>query len=81
MSRGINRRPVWRSLRIRPFLPIAVVAFVFSMGTVYGAGATAGMWWLLLLLLATPIRVLLRSLRSAAEGTALPSDPALGGTP
>jgi len=55
----ITRRPLSRALRVGPFMPISLVAFVFSMGTIYGAGATAGMWALILVLLAAPIWVYL----------------------
>ena len=71
----INRRPVSRALRIGPFMPIAIVAFVFSMATIYGAGATAGMWCLILLLLATPIWVFLRGAQSPAGRTTFPPGP------
>jgi amino acid transporter len=54
------RKPVSRAFRIGPFMPIAIVAFVFSMGTIYGAGASAGMWSLILLLLAAPVWVFLQ---------------------
>jgi hypothetical protein len=50
----ITRRPLSRALRIGPFMPISIVAFVFSIGTIYGSGATAGMWALILLLIAAP---------------------------
>jgi APA family basic amino acid/polyamine antiporter len=56
----VTRQHVARALRIGPFTPVAIVAFVFSMGTIYGAGATAGMWSLILFLLATPVWVFLR---------------------
>jgi basic amino acid/polyamine antiporter, APA family len=46
-------------------MPVAIVAFVFSMGTIFGAGPTAGMWSLILLMLATPIWVFLRRARPA----------------
>jgi basic amino acid/polyamine antiporter, APA family len=55
----VARRPVSRALRVGPFMPIAIVAFVFSIGTIYGAGASAGMWSLILVLLATPLWTLL----------------------
>jgi APA family basic amino acid/polyamine antiporter len=51
----VTRRPLSRVLRVGPFMPISIVAFVFSMGTIYGSGASAGMWTLILLLLAAPI--------------------------
>jgi amino acid transporter len=65
----VTRRPVARALRIGPFMPVAIVAFVFSMGTIFGAGATAGMWSLILLMLATPVWVFLRGARPV-PGTA-----------
>ena len=55
----ITRRPLSRALRVGPFMPVSLVAFVFSMGTIYGSGATAGMWALILVLLAAPIWVFL----------------------
>jgi amino acid transporter len=55
----LARRPISRALRIGPFMPVAIVAFVFSIGTIYGAGASAGMWSLILVLLATPLWTLL----------------------
>lgn len=55
----VTRRPLSRALRIGPYMPIAIVAFVFSLGTIYGSGASAGMWALILLMLATPIWVFL----------------------
>ena len=65
----LKRREISRALRIGPFTPVALVAFVFSLGTIYGAGAEAGMWSLLLILLAAPVWVFLR--RGSGEG----SDP------
>jgi amino acid transporter len=61
-----TRRPVSRALRVGPFTPVAIVAFVFSMGTIYGAGAEAGMWSLILLLLATPMWIFLNRTRAGA---------------
>ncbi len=61
----VTRKPVSRALRIGPFTPVAIVAFVFSLGTIYGAGAQAGMWSLILLLLAAPVWVFLS--RASAE--------------
>jgi amino acid transporter len=63
----VTRRPVSRALRIGPYMPIAIVAFVFSMGTIYGAGASAGMWCLILILLAAPIWAFLRRERSDGD--------------
>jgi hypothetical protein len=55
----VTRRPLSRVLRLGPFMPVSLVAFVFSLGTIYGSGATAGMWALILLLLAAPVWVFL----------------------
>jgi len=55
----VTRRPLSRALRIGPYMPVAIVAFVFSLGTIYGSGASAGMWALILLMLATPLWVFL----------------------
>lgn len=51
----INRNPLSRALNIGPYVPVGVVAFVFSVGTIYGSGANAGMWSLILLMLAVPV--------------------------
>ena len=56
----VKRAPISRALRIGPFMPVSIVAFVFSLGTIYGAGADAGMWSLILLLLAAPVWTYLR---------------------
>jgi APA family basic amino acid/polyamine antiporter len=64
----ITRRPLSRALRIGPFMPVSLVAFVFSLGTIYGSGATAGMWALILLMLAAPMWVFLA--RTGAPGAA-----------
>ena len=55
----ITRKPVSQALRIGPFMPVSIVAFVFSLATIFGAGASAGMWALILLLLAAPVWVYL----------------------
>jgi basic amino acid/polyamine antiporter, APA family len=55
-------------------MPIAIVAFVFSMGTIYGAGAQAGMWSLMLLLLAAPVWIFLQRQPQAPGGTASAPD-------
>lgn len=62
----LTRHPLSRALRVGPYTPTAVVAFVFSIGTIYGAGATAGMWALIMLLLATPIWVFLKNRKTDA---------------
>lgn len=51
----VKRRPISRALRIGPFMPVAIAAFVFSVGTIYGSGPVAGMWSLILIMLAAPI--------------------------
>ncbi len=56
----MKRHPLSRVLRIGPYTPVAIVAFTFSLGTIFGAGAQAGMWSLILILLATPLWVFLR---------------------
>jgi hypothetical protein len=56
-------------------MPIAIVAFVFSMGTIYGAGADAGMWSLILILLAAPVWAFLRNAPSAPEETSAQAEP------
>jgi basic amino acid/polyamine antiporter, APA family len=71
----VTRQRVARALRIGPFTPVAIVAFVFSIGTIYGAGATAGMWSLILFLLATPVWVFLR--RAHFVPGATPAQPDL----
>lgn len=55
----IKRKEISNVLRIGPFTPVALVALVFSFGTIYGAGPTAGMWSLILILLAAPVWVFL----------------------
>ena len=47
----------------RTYIPIAFVAFMFAMWTIYGSGPTAGMWGLLLLLSGLPIYVVLNHRR------------------
>jgi amino acid transporter len=69
----INRNPLSRALNIGPYVPIGIVAFVFSVGTIYGAGADAGMWSLILLLLAVPVWIHLSAdkPKAAAEVSSL----------
>jgi APA family basic amino acid/polyamine antiporter len=55
----VTRKPLSRALRIGPYMPVGIVAFTFSMATIYGAGADAGMWALILILLAAPVWVFL----------------------
>ena len=71
----VTRQRVARALRIGPFTPVAIVAFVFSMGTIYGAGATAGMWSLILFLLATPVWVFLRRAHSVPGAAPAQANP------
>ncbi|TCT06803.1 amino acid permease [Aquabacter spiritensis] len=51
----------------RTYLPIAFVAFLFAMWTIYGSGPTAGMWGLLLLLSGLPIYILLHHKRAGTD--------------
>lgn len=57
----LSRRPESRALRIGPYMPIAIVAFVFSLWTIYGAGPAPGMWGLLLILVGLPFYVRVRA--------------------
>ncbi len=52
-----RRDEVAATFRVGPFTPVALVALVFSLATIYGAGAVAGMWALILILLAAPVWV------------------------
>lgn len=45
----------WGGFRLGPYKPYALVAFIFSLWTVYGSGPQAGLWCLLLLLVALPV--------------------------
>lgn len=63
----LTRRPLSRVLRVGPFMPVSLVAFVFSIGTIYGSGATAGMWALILLMLAAPVWVFLAGAHETGE--------------
>lgn len=51
----------------RTYIPIAFVAFLFAMWTIYGSGPTAGMWGLLLLLSGLPIYVVLHHRRVQSD--------------
>lgn len=42
------------------YVPIALVAFIFSTWTIYGSGPQAGMWGLLLLLIGLPVYAFLK---------------------
>ncbi|WP_217354611.1 amino acid permease [Ruegeria atlantica] len=48
-------------LNPKTYLPVAGIAFLFSMVTIFGAGAEAAMWGLLLLLTGLPVYVLIRT--------------------
>ena len=63
----IKREPVSRALRVGPFTPVALVALIFSLATIYGAGAVAGMWSLILILLTAPVWVYIFNLPNAEE--------------
>jgi len=64
----VTRRPLSRALRVGPYMPVSLVAFVFSIGTIYGSGATAGMWALILVLLAAPVWVFLVGAAPSSRG-------------
>ncbi len=51
----VTRNPASKTLPIGPYIPFGTVAFVFSVATIYGAGPDAGMYSLLLLMLAVPV--------------------------
>lgn len=51
----VKRKSISSVLRVGPFTPVSLVALVFSFSTIYGAGETAGMWSLILILLAAPV--------------------------
>lgn len=51
------------------YIPLAIVAFLFSMWTIYGAGPAAGMWCLLMILAGLPVYVLLMRHKIRAETT------------
>ncbi len=55
----VKRDPLSKILNIRPYILLGSVAFLFSLGTIYGAGPEAGMYSLLLLMLATPVWLLI----------------------
>lgn len=50
-------------LNIKTYVPVGTIAFVFSVATIYGSGPTAGMWSLLLLMLAVPVWLLIEKER------------------
>jgi amino acid transporter len=66
----VKREPIGRTLRIGPYTPVAIVALIFSLATIYGSGPQAGMMALILLMLAAPIWVFLVNRPTASvEGT------------
>ena len=67
-----------RALRIGPFTPAAIVAFVFSIGTIYGSGAEAGMWSLILIMLAAPVWVYLQD-KGTESSSSIHASPQPGG--
>jgi basic amino acid/polyamine antiporter, APA family len=56
-----KRAPISKILNIKPYVPIATVAFIFSISTIYGAGPNAGMWALILLMLTVPMWIFITS--------------------
>jgi arginine:agmatine antiporter len=56
----MRMKSISRVFRIGGYMPIAIVGFVFSLLTIYGAGPVAGMWTLLLLLSGLPLYVALQ---------------------
>lgn len=65
----------------RTYVPIAFVAFLFSMWTIYGAGPEAGMWGLLLLLAGLPFYVMVKREHGKADAAALPTPTVLQSQP
>jgi basic amino acid/polyamine antiporter, APA family len=68
----VTRHPVSKALRVGAMTPPAVGAFVFSVGTVYGAGPEAGMWALLLMFIAVPVWIYL--CRESADNSEAPGN-------
>jgi amino acid transporter len=66
----VTRRPLSRALRVGPYMPVSLAALVFSMATIYGSGERAGMWALILLLVAAPVWVFLVGAKSTVSGAA-----------
>lgn len=63
-AEGVILRSIGRDVSVmgtRGHLPIAVIAFVFSMWTIYGSGPQAALWGLLLLLMGVPVYVKLKT--------------------
>ena len=50
-------------LNISGYLPVAAIAFLFSMWAIYGAGAEAAMWGFLLLLAGLPVYTVIQAKR------------------
>jgi len=74
----VTRHPVSRAFRIGPYMPVAIVALVFSMGTIYGSGPEAGMWCLILVLLTAPIWVYLQD-KGTESSSSIDASPQPGG--
>jgi arginine:agmatine antiporter len=53
----VRMAPASRARRIGPYMPVALIGFIFSMFTIYGSGPSAGMWGLLLILAGLPLYV------------------------
>ncbi|GLS91858.1 transporter [Psychromonas marina] len=54
-----RRDKLSKILNIKSYWPVATVAFVFSVATIYGGGPDAGMYSLLLLMLAVPVWIII----------------------
>ena len=67
----VRREVISKTLRIGPFTPVAIVALTFSLGTIFGAGPTAGMWSLILILLAAPVWVFIANNSSLQPGNSI----------
>jgi APA family basic amino acid/polyamine antiporter len=55
----------------RPFTLISLVAFIFSLITIYGGGATAGLWTMILAMLGIPVYAMMLR-RGASRDGAMP---------
>lgn len=55
----VKKDKLSKVLNIKHYIPFGTVAFIFSVATIYGSGPSAGMWSLLLLMLAVPVWLLI----------------------